>query len=451
MQSLIARALSASERRVSRQSFWMYAALAVEVLTGLATVSLTARILGVEGLGVLAVIAAVAGLVYGFAAMPGGVVVTTFVTRAVAEGRPAEAASVFRFALAASLGLALIAYAVIAVLAFTAGHLLNVGQEVRDVLLLYGVAGVLTAVNSESLAALRLADRVQLHLLVTVASRVVRAGLLAWVWWAGGGLTEVVLTHIAASAVNGLGMFASAALSAPLAGLAGFLRSASLKVPLDVMRFQAATFWRSSTDALVDNMDAILLAQFAGAADVGLYRAARQIVDMARRPIGLIPNMARLEYSRHWYSGRGAELRRSALRVTVWSMTLAAAGFGLLAVFREPVIRLLLGDEFSGAAPLLLILTLGALPVAAAFRMLPAAAGRVWPPLVTGTAALAVFLAAMLLLAPAYGATGAAWARTLFALTDLLLVTPFAVAVLRQSYRLRRPGGGTDGHWPTLP
>ena len=441
MLSLIARALSASERRVARQSFWMYAALAVEVLTGLATVSLTARILGVEGLGVLAVIAAVAGLIYGFAAMPGGSVVTTFVTRAVAEGRPAEAASIFRFALAASLGLALIAYAVIAVLAFTAGYLLNVGQEVRDVLLLYGAAGVLTALNSESLAALRLADRVQLHLLVTVASRVVRAGLLAGVWWAGGGLTEVVLTHIAASAMNGLGMFASAALSAPLAGLAGFLRSASLKVPLDVMRFQAATFWGASIDALVDNMDAILLAQFAGAADVGLYRAARQIVDMARRPIGLIPNMARLEYSRQWYSGQGAELRRSAFRITVWSMTLFIVGFGLLAVFREPMIRLLLGGEFSGAAPLLLILILGALPVAAAFRMLPAAAGRVWPPLVTGTAALAVFLPAMLFLAPEYGATGAAWARTMFALTGLLLVTPFAFAVLRQSYRLRQVEG----------
>ncbi len=51
MQSLIARVLSASERRVARQSFWMGASLAVEVLTGLAMVALTTRILGVEGLG----------------------------------------------------------------------------------------------------------------------------------------------------------------------------------------------------------------------------------------------------------------------------------------------------------------------------------------------------------------------------------------------------------------
>ncbi len=179
-------------------------------------------------------------------------------------------------------------------------------------------------------------------------------------------------------------------------------------------------------------MDAILLAQFAGAADVGLYRAARGIVEMARHPIGLLPNLAQPEYSRQWYSGQGAELRRSVFRITAWSMTVFIAGFALLAVFRESIIRLPLGGEFSGAAPLLLILIPGALPVAAAFRMLPAAAGCVWLLLVTGTAALAIFLTA-LLLAPEYGATGAAWARTLFALTGLLLVIPFALAMLCQS------------------
>ncbi len=441
MQSLIARVLSASERRVARQSFWMGASLAVEVLTGLATVALTTRILGLEGLGVLAVIAAIAGLIYGFAVMPGGGVVTTFVTRAVAEGRYGEAARVFRFALAASLGLALLAYAVIAFLAFTAAGMLEIDPAHKNAMLLYGLCGLLTSVHGESRTALRLADRMQSYLAVTVASRGTGAGLLAVVWLTGGGLTEVVLAYVASAAVNGLGMFAAAAAAAPLAGLAGFLRSASLKVPPDVARFQAATFWGASIDALVNNMDTILLAHFTAAADVGLYRAARGIVEIARRAIGLVPNTAQPEYSRQWYSGQGAELRRSAFRFTVWSMTLFIVGFGLLAVFREPIIRLLLGGEFSGAAPLLLILILGALPVAAAFRMLPAAAGRVWPPLVTGTAALAVFLPAMLLLAPEYGATGAAWARTMFALTGLLLVTPFAFAVLRQSYRLRQVEG----------
>ena len=438
-QSLLARAFPAAERRVARQSFWMGAMLVVHALGGLATMSLTARILGAEGLGVLAVIAAVTGLVYGLTSIPGASVVTTFVTRAMAEGRPEEGARVFRFALAASQGMALIAYAVIAVLALAAAGLLGLDTEHKNLILLYGVGGVLTATHGESMAALRLADRLQLHLLATVAGRLAGVGLLAAIWLLGGGLTEVVLANVAAAVVDGLGVFTAVVVSAPRAGLAGFLRAASLKVPPDVVRFQTSTFWQSSVTAVIDNMDVVLLAQFAGAADVGLYRAARRIVDMARRPIGLMPNAAQPEYSRQWYSGQGAELRRTTLRMTVWAFTLTAAGFGLLAAFREPIIRIILGDGFAGAAPLLLILLLGALPVAAAFRILPAAVGRVWPVLLSGTAGLAVFLAAMALLAPAYGPDGAAWARTLSALAGLAVVTPFTILVLRQSYRLRPP------------
>ncbi len=440
VQSLLARALSASERRVARQIFWMGAALAVQVVSGLATVALTARILGVEGVGILAAITAFTRLIYGFAALPGDVVITTFVTRAVAEGRPEEGASVFRFSLAASLGLALIAYGVIAVLAFTAGHLLNIGQDTKDIIFLFGVCGVLTAMNGTSLAVLRLADRMQVYLLLTVASTVTGAGLLMAVWLTGGGLTEVVLTHIAVAAVSGLGLFTSAALCAPLAGLGGFLRSATLKIPPHVIRFHAAVYWRGIVATLVDNMDVILLAQFTGTANVGLYRTARRIVDMARLPIALISNVAQPEYSRQWYSGQGTELRRTALRLTILSIALAAAGFSVLAVFREPIIRFFLGDAFSGAAPLLLIMLLGALPFAAAFRLLPRAVGRVWPPVLTGMAELVVFLVAMAWLAPEYGAAGAAWARTLSGLTAFLVIIPFAALVLRQSYRLCSPG-----------
>ncbi len=439
VKSLIARAVPTSERRVARQTFWMGAALVVELLSGLATLSLSARILGVEGLGILAIIAAFCGLVYGFAAMPSGDVVTTFATRAVIEGRLEEGARVFRFALAASLGLALIAYLVIAVLTLTAAGLLKIDQEHKNLMLLYGTIGVLTATHRESLAVLRMADRVQLYLLVTVASRLVGVGLLAVVWLMEGGLTEVVLAYVAAAAVNGLGIFAAAAVSAPLAGLTGLLRSALLKIPPDVVRFYTAAFWGLKIATLVDNIDVILLARFTGAADVGLYRTARRIVDMARSPIGLMPNVVKPEYSRQWYSGQGAELRRTALSMTILATALAVAGFGLLAVFREPIIRFFLGDAFLGAAPLLLILLLGALSSAAAFRMLPLATGRIWPSLLSSIAVLVVFFAAMTWLVPEYGATGAAWARTLSALVGLLVITPFAISILRQSYRLRRP------------
>ena len=437
VESLMARALPVAERRMARQAVWMGSTRAVQALGGLAAVYLCARILGVAGFGVFAVITAVVGLLHELAAGEGNTAIT-YATRSTARGEPEAAARVFRFAMAISLGLGLAAYAVVAALAFTATGLLHIDPGYRHAMLLYGVTGILTATNGQTRAMLRLADRVQLHLLVTVASTLARIGLLAGVWLAGGGITEVTLAYVVGAAVNGVGTFAAAAMSAPLAGLAGFLRSASLKVPREVGRFHAGTYLRVGIRALIDNMDVILLAQFTGPADVGAYRAARRIATAAvGGPLeGMIANAVRPEYSRQWYAGAGDALRRTVRRATVWSVVLVVAGFGGLAWFGEAAIRLLLGAEFAGAAPLLPIIALGALRPAT-LRMLPGATGRIGPSLLADLAGLAVFLVAIVGLAPEYGAAGAAWARTVSFLFAFLVITPFVIAILRQSYQLR--------------
>ena len=428
-----------------RQALWIYAIRAVQILGGLATLPLSVRILGLEGFGVLTVIIAVARLIYGLVPTSGGETITMFVMRSVAEGR-SEAVCIFRFVLTASLALSLVAYAVLAVLTFVAGGLLEIDPEHRHLMLLYGMVGLLTAVNRESQAVLRLADRLQLGLGIAVAVTLGRIGLLTAVWLTGGGIMEVVVVYVAVSAVNGLGLFAAATASAPLASLAGFWRSTSLKVPPEVVRFYAGRYWEAGINTvLINNLDILLLARFADSADVGLYGAAQRLVNMVRETIMPIRTGATVEYSRLWYSGRGAELRRVVLSTTVLASALFAAGFGLLALFREPIIRLFLGDEFAGAAPLLLISILGTFPSALAFISLPAALGRVGPLILSATVRLVVFLVTMLWMVPEYGAEGMAWARTISGLVGFLIIASFAISILRQSFRLgqvktRQPG-----------
>ena len=144
------------------------------------------------------------------------------------------------------------------------------------------------------------------------------------------------------------------------------------------------------------------------------------------------------EYSKQWYSRQGPALRRIALRFTILAAVVAAAIFGLLAVFREPMIQLILGSDFSGAAPLLLILIPFAFVAssAAVLNVLPVATGRAWQTTGALAAGLAASAAAMVWLAPLYGAEGAAWARTTYTIVSTLILLPFAISVLRQSYRL---------------
>lgn len=399
--------------------------------------SLTARIIGVEGLGVLAAVAAISVFIYELTDIRNGVVLTTFVSQCLAEGRAEDAARIFRFVFVVSLALALFGYAAIVFVAFTAVALLDIIEpEHRNLLLLYGVSGILISMQEVSLAALQLADRMRLYSAVVVASVLIRCGLLTAVWLADGGIIEVVLVHIAESAFNGLGLLAAALLSAPLAGFTGLLRWEALKIPREVTRFYIGSFWLTKVNVIVDNMGVILLTQFTSAAGVGLYEAARRIARMASDLIGSIRAGMLPEYSRLWYSGQGVQLRRLARSVLILSFVLFGAGFGLVAVFSVPIVRILLGNEFIGAAPLLLILMLYAFP-SGALQGLLLATGRIWPSVLTRIVGLTAFLAVMMWLAPEHGAAGAAWARSMFSLVTFFATIPFAVSIMKQSYRLR--------------
>lgn len=427
-----------SDRRVARQSLWMGAITGVQFLGGLVQVSLSARILGPEGFGVLAVIMAITALIHGLLSMPGGDTVTTFATRAVAEGRAEEASRILRFSLVASFGLSLVAYALIAGLALAGSGLLGIAQVHADAVLLFGVVGILRATQSGTMAVLRLADRVSLGLIVIIATMLTRVALLIITWLTDGGLIEIVMAYVAGGLVNGMGMFAVATMSVRRAGMTDLLCSFSLKVPPDVVRFHMGIFSRTSLWALAENLDVILLAQLASATDVGLYRAARQIIDTARRPFEPLRQSTQPEFSRQWYSRQGAALRRTVLRFTLLAIAFAVVGFGLLGAFRESITQLILGTEFSGAAPLLSIMIPGTF-VATSFSVLgvlPVATGRFWPLLASTTAGLVASVVAIVWLVPLYGAAGAAWANTTYFLVEVIVLTPFTVSILRRSYQL---------------
>lgn len=437
VKSLIARALTTSERRLARQAIWVNATWAIRILGGIAAMALTARIIGVDGLGVLAAVAAVSVFIYELTDIRNGVVLTTFVSQCLAEDRAEDAARIFRFVLVVSLALALFGYAAIVFVAFTAVDLLDIVKpEHRNLLLLYGVSGILISMQEVSLAALQLADRMRLYSAVVATSVLIRCCLLTAVWLSDGGIIEVVLVHVVESAFNGLGLLAAALVSAPLAGLTGLLRWEALKIPREVTRFYTGSFWLTKINVIVDNMDVILLTQFTSAAGVGLYEAARRIARMAADLIGSIRTAMLPEYSRLWYSGQGAQLRRLTLRIFILSFALLIALLGLTAVFSAPIIRVLLGEEFIGAAPVLLILMLHAFPNGALQGLL-LATGRIWSGVLTRMVGLAAFLVVMMWLAPEHGAAGAAWARSMFTLVTFFATIPFAVSVVRQSYRLR--------------
>ena len=394
-----------------------------------------------EGFGVLAIIMAVTGLVHGLIAISGDDIVTSMANRAVTEGKPDEASRILRFTIVFSIALSLIAYIIVIGLGIYANDFLRIEENDVEALFLFGIIGILMSIKAESMAILRLSDCVSLGAAVTAASSLARISLLALVWFTDGGLIEVVWAYIAGAVVNGIGMFIVTVITAYRAGITGLFSSPSIRIPTDALKFQFGDYGKKSIMVLFDNIDYIILSQFIGASSIGVYRAARQIVDMAKRPFLLIHSALLTEYSRHWFSNELMRLRRTAFRFTLLSFVLGMLAYGLLALLHEPIVRIILGEDFSESSSLMLIMIPGvAIASIAVFATLPTAIGRIWPSFLSTATGFLAFIASIIWLTPSNGAAGGAWARTVYFLFATVVILPFVVSVLRQT----DPEAGTD-------
>lgn len=457
----VAHLISAFDRRAARQSLWLSTILATQLLIALMQLTITVRILDPISLGALFTIIAFTSLIFGLLTLPGEEVIVTHVTSSLVKGEHEDAARILRYSLVVALGMRLVGYGMIVLVAPVIGTLLAgrpaewspaffdvtpipdgdpVGVKVDYVTptLVYALSGILSSMTGECLAVLRLTDRLHLGFAAAVSGALVRVGVLTTALATGGGLLMVALAAVAGNGVIGVGLFLAMLRSVRRAGLSGCLRSLSVTVPYDVIRFQFSNFWRSAVDALNRHLDVLLIVGLTSVVELAFYRTVHYIIDTTRLILETIGQGIQNEYSRLWASSNGAAIRKLACRFTTLAVVLGALGYGVLATFHKSVLRVVLGPEFAAAAGPLLIMIPGGFAFAcvAAVYTLPAATGRAVPHLVSISAALVVQVVVMVVLVPTYGAYGAAWANTIYFLVFAAVMLAFTFATLKRISRL---------------
>lgn len=157
------------------------------------------------------------------------------------------------------------------------------------------------------------------------------------------------------------------------------------------------------------SIDLVILGTMAADTQTALYAGAVKIVTFLNALTGLVisaalPGLAAVRDDPQ-------ALLTLANRVVLWLCLTVLPCFCLAAVFATPLCGLLLGDSFTGSAPLVAILA-GAGLVAAASQVLGAVLTSfdvVRPMLMQNLAAVAVNIAANLLLVPVFAATASAY------------------------------------------
>lgn len=306
----------------------------------------------------------------------------------------------------------------------TAGAYLAVADD-RDPLVpaVFALSLLATTVHSTGTTALRGIGKVKIEAWNEVCSRlsvlIVGTTCLA----RGGGLLAAVIVYTAAD------LF-SAALIGPYLRRHCKAESVAAIDPSLSLRAVAPLAVAAVAGALFARVDLWLLALLDSSLAVADYAAASRLLEAVLLPAGAISAMVLGRVSH-----LGAEERTLVLRRLLTSaMAIAVSSAAVLTLAGPPIVTLVYGPGFSGAATTLPVLMLSAGPAAVVLVLAPAAATAqrarfLW----CVTTCLGMKVALNLALVPILGSRGAAWAAA---------ISHVALALLLRR-NLRRPSPST--------
>lgn len=327
----------------------------------------------------------------------------TYVRFASVEG-PAESPPYLRAGLAMKIGLLVAVAAVAYPLAWLLSHHVFGRPGFTDAVAAALVTGFGLTFVSLLAAVEQARERFwRVTLLTTVFYALVLAATAAW-WAASGSLTPRAVYWIYGFTAGLLALAAAARLLA-------VTRPLRLERPV-LARMGSFSRWLAAsnvTDVIGQRLDLILLAGYATLGDVGQYGAALRIVGVASLLTGVLPTLLMARASR---TRNSVELLRAYLRAVVRLLLAVVPVLGVVWLLAPTLVDLFLGEEYSEAASLtrIMLLGIGLSAVYAPLAQLFLADDDPRRATYFSLLRLATLVALLVVLIPAIGTSGAAWA-----------------------------------------
>jgi O-antigen/teichoic acid export membrane protein len=393
-------------------------------LIGFAAFALTARAIGAEGYGILAMIYAWTRAIERLTAFQSWQPLIKYAAGLDAKTQRDELAALYKFGLVLDGGGALSAFLLSAGLAWFAGSYIGLSVETRSLIVLYSTT-LLFHINGMPTAVMRLAARFRMLAYGQVAGAVFRFTCCLAAYVLGGGLFVFALIWMAVQIFSSLLLLVMALRELRRQGIVGMfhapLRGITARFP-GLWNFAWSSYLSLTIRASAQEFDTLLVGALADPVSAGMFHMAKRIGRLAQQAgvqvqAVLYPDVARL-----WAKGAIEDFKRAIQQV---EFLLGAVGLLLIGFFwlaAEPVLRWTAGPEFVAAAPLLLVQSIAVASSLAgiALRSALLAMGRQQQILYLMLVGTAAFYATALLLIPSIGAMGANFAH--IALSVILLV-----------------------------
>lgn len=420
-------------QRTAKNAGWLLGGKGVGAVLSLVYLGLAARTLGVAGFGLFALVLTYGQAVQNLTGFQSWQLVIQYGAKHLAEGRGDRLRRIAAFATLLDLGAAATGAVLAAVGVLIAAPLLGWDMDTARLAALFALSQ-LFAVRGSPTGLLRLFDRFDLAAYTETVLPAMRfAGALV-AWAAGATVAGFLIAWAVAELVTTLAMWAAARRELRARGLwqGGLpaLRGIAAEHP-GLWRFAWTTNIAQSITAVWQQLPVLAVGGTVGAAAAGGYRIAAQLAGALAKPALSLTRAIYPEFA-HLAAG-GSALGPVLQRAVLLSAIGGAAMVALVALLGEPVLRLVFGEPYATAAPVLLLLTLSSALGLAGFALEPAlvALGRPGWALAARATAGAVFAALIWPLLDRLGPDGAAWAS--------LVATALAMGLLALALRRANP------------
>ena len=359
-------------RRILRNAGLVLGGKAATALINLAATAIAFRSLGMEAMGVLVLIHAVARAASTFVKFQSWQAVLRYGTGSLEPERRAEFQALLRFTAGLDLGTGVLCCLVCAVAAWLLAPVFGWSPEVATWAALYGTCTVFT-VTATPTGLLRLFDRFDLLARYDALGAAVRLGGAALAAALGGGLPAFLGAWYAATAAGGMAAIAAAWAETRRRGLlAGSQRKMrAAEAHPGLWGFVWSTNLMTTLSLGSTHLATLCVGFVLGPAAAALFALARQVGEAALKPSRFLTPALYPELARLAAAGDHAGLRAVLRRSLGYSVAAALALLAGLAALGEPLLRLVGGEAAAPAWGVMMLLALAASIGFAGFTLEP--------------------------------------------------------------------------------
>ncbi|MEX1248611.1 MAG: oligosaccharide flippase family protein [Anaerolineales bacterium] len=349
-------------RRIVRNSSYLVSATVLAAGLGMVQNAFQARALGAAGIGLLAAVATFANVINRFTSFRIDELVVKYVRLYEERKQHDKAAAVYKLAALLEASGSLVAFLLIMLLAPLGVSLFSDVPGVESIFVLYGSLVVINIFFDSSDGMLQVFNRFDAKSIIDITQSIVRLGATTFVFFTGGGLTEMILAELAGRLLRSVAVMALALHTAGKQWGAGWWRT-----PFSVLRsdrrslltFAFSTNLSATVSLVAKDSEGLWVNAFLGNVAGGYYSLALTLIGFLQIPVSPLPSTTYPELSRavaqdNWAAVRKVLGRGSAL-AALYSIPVTIA----LILFGRDVILLMADTEFLPAYAPLMILLIG--------------------------------------------------------------------------------------------